>query len=715
MTLLEKKEESIILHFPSLVSMGSVTENLARLNKWDQQYIEKIQNLYKLDDHDANHWMTIITKYLGHNEENAGDAVYFSQLLHQSIHSDRYYQFKIIEPKSILRIPQEDFKMISVATEIINTSKTVFGLERTFNLTLNITEEEQLSSVQDILSQVSAETNPTSRAVSIVNDDIQKDWNLSMTDMTEADTTEEEISLMVCDYYDGEQGRTCGAPLTEGQTKCEIHRRPEYNQPMMMVNYMREIEPGRAYHLMENLVVEIPKPNEDRQVCYATHVDGDTVSFLNSMQQLRKILKTTYEVHQDMKLKLKEVKSFDQAALAGAFPEADYSQAKWFATWMATKEKLNQKSLNLDEPWVNHLFKLTNKQGAHQGFLNIERPFEREINEEDNLNHWPQDYSKSILNMAIMNVQEKVPHLYMVQNEHSLPPFVNQQRDGNDGQLGLYESGKKHSERSQPMLGLFFNQNPLPYYNPDSNIRPDNRALVVIQVEMQVDHQLTPARWGKFIDRLNGVDTDKMGKISVQLQSVTLKDGLTIKNFQDLDTLARVIEKPDLQQSVLDAYLKQLNGSEMTPNGYVGHSTVERLGANLQGNKKNHRRAHLNAKERMDMKDMREADRRYAAASHFTYTMSSTPKNGLLFAVITEYLNENGCDVIFNSSTPTTWSTHLKFWCGGFQEISSEIMTHPALKGFREDFGLANPKLSDSPMLMEVLGKTDNIYTTTIK
>ena len=153
----------------------------------------------------------------------------------------------------------------------------------------------------------------------------------------------------------------------------------------------------------------------------------------------------------------------------------------------------------------------------------------RQIIEEEDLKHWPKEYSKSILNMAIMNAKEKVPHLYMIQNENSLPPFLNQQRDGHLGQTGLYESGKKHSERSQPVCGTFFNQEPIPYMNPNYDIRPDNSILVVIQVEMQVDCQITPARWGKFTDRLNTVDTDKMGKINVQLQSIVMKDGLTIK------------------------------------------------------------------------------------------------------------------------------------------------------------------------------------------
>ena len=64
MTLLEQKNASITLYFPALLSLGSVTQSLARQHNWDQQYIQKVQSLYKMEDHDASRWMLLITKYL---------------------------------------------------------------------------------------------------------------------------------------------------------------------------------------------------------------------------------------------------------------------------------------------------------------------------------------------------------------------------------------------------------------------------------------------------------------------------------------------------------------------------------------------------------------------------------------------------------------------------------------------------------------------------
>ena len=48
-----------------------------------------------------------------------------------------------------------------------------------------------------ILSQVSADTNNMSRVVSIINDETQRGWNLSMTDMEQEIQQDEEINLEV--------------------------------------------------------------------------------------------------------------------------------------------------------------------------------------------------------------------------------------------------------------------------------------------------------------------------------------------------------------------------------------------------------------------------------------------------------------------------------------------------------------------------------------
>ena len=64
----------------------------------------------------------------------------------------------------------------------------------------------------------------------------------------------------------------------------------------------------------------------------------------------------------------------------------------------------------------------------------------------------------------------------------------------------------------------------------------------------------------------------------------------------------------------------------------------------------------------------------------------------------------NNVDVMFVSSTPYTWSSHVRYWLGGFMQIDEEIMTHPILEDFRVDFGLDDPELSKNPTIMQILG-----------
>ena len=615
---------------------------------------------------------------------------------------DKYYNLpQKMDLADFLKISLDDIKMISLATDIIDMPQTVFGLEKAFVFTMNITDEETVSSVQDILSQVSAETNPTSRAVSIVNDDIQRDWNLSTTEIT---TDDESIDLQVCDYYDGNQGRLCGQPIAPGETKCPMHKKPEFNQPMIMINHMQEIDPGRAYHLMRNLLVEIPIQNEDLQVCYANCVEGDTGAFMDSVERFRKVLKGSFEVYQNNNGR-DHFQLFDSTPLMRLFPELTYSEAKWYSTYRSVKEMLTQKHLCIETPWVQHLFTVTKKQGANQGYINIERPHENEIAQWENITYWPQQYSRSILDHKIFQAKEKVPHLYMIQNPHGLPPFMNKQRDGNLSQTGQYEKGFKHSERSQPVCGIFHNLRALPFENPDHNVMPDNKILVVIQAEMQVDCQMDANRWGTFNDRINTVDTDKVNKIQMQLQSITYKDGITVKNFNNLDALARAINDPSLKQEELDRFLKQVNGSELSESGFIANTNVERFANQLRSNKKNHTKAYRNAKTRLDEKDMRETNRQYAAASHLSYVMSSTPKTTMNMIKLIKYGDKHNIDFLFLSSSPMTWSTHLRWIQGGFMQIQTEVMKHPALEDFRKDFGLDDPKLPDNPTIMDILGK----------
>ena len=98
---------------------------------------------------------------------------------------------------------------------------------------------------------------------------------------------DESLVLTVCQYYDGEESRACGTIIGPGETRCAIHNTPDYNQPMEMIKNMKEIEPGRAFSIMKDVIMEVPRPKKDNHATYANSYNGDTKSFMNSFTKER--------------------------------------------------------------------------------------------------------------------------------------------------------------------------------------------------------------------------------------------------------------------------------------------------------------------------------------------------------------------------------------------------------------------------------------------
>lgn len=94
-----------------------------------------------------------------------------------------------------------------------------------------------------------------------------------------------------------------------------------------------------------------------------------------------------------------------------------------------------------------------------------------------------------------------------------------------------------------------------------------------------------------------------------------------IQSFNDVDTLAREIDEPGLTQHKIEEMLKQIDGSILTENKYIGHSQYTDFKRAIKGNHKNHTKAHRNAKARADQRDMDETDTKFIAACHFHYEM----------------------------------------------------------------------------------------------
>ena len=380
-----------------------------------------------------------------------------------------------------------------------------------------------MSTVEEIMSQIASESNNTSRAVSIVNDETQRGWNLSATEIDQLSSADESIILEVCEYFDGQQERVCGGPVEPGKSRCPEHERPEFDQPMQMIKQMKKIEPGRAFTLVKGLMVEVPKPKSNPQSKYANSMNGDTKAYHHSLTNLRKLLRIAYEVYPGQGVN-DEFHNFDARPFMTAFEEVQYSETRWYAIYQSLKETLMHKSLDLNLPWVDYAFVLANKTGRIQGYIDIDREVEQLMAREDGTTYWNEPYSKTILDNQIFRpeVREKVPGLYLTRNRNCILPYLNNQTDGEHSQTGKYEKGYYQSPFSQPIMGIFHDQRALQYENPDDDTAVSMKALVKIQVEQDFYPTKNKER-GKFHEKLCLTSTDKVDKYKVQMMSITRK------------------------------------------------------------------------------------------------------------------------------------------------------------------------------------------------
>ena len=155
--LLDQEAQSILIHFDSLLALGSLTDNLARLYKWDEDYIERVQTLFKMDDYDAQTWMAPFNKYLEAKHDYKNAAAYFKILLNDVIKPDQKFNLKRVNISSMpsrLQIRQDDLKMMTLRMDLIHVPGTIHSLERTYSTSTQIVEDEQMSTVEEILRKI---------------------------------------------------------------------------------------------------------------------------------------------------------------------------------------------------------------------------------------------------------------------------------------------------------------------------------------------------------------------------------------------------------------------------------------------------------------------------------------------------------------------------------------------------------------------------------
>lgn len=151
--LMEQKAPNMLTHFTSIMSLGTVTESLARQHQWDMEYIHRVQALYKIEEHDAQKWMAPFNKYLERRQDFRGAAQLVKILLNDVIKPDPKFDLTKVQIPDLsdhLLIQADDLKMITLSTDILSIQGTIYQLERAFSTSTQISEDEQISTVEEV-------------------------------------------------------------------------------------------------------------------------------------------------------------------------------------------------------------------------------------------------------------------------------------------------------------------------------------------------------------------------------------------------------------------------------------------------------------------------------------------------------------------------------------------------------------------------------------
>ena len=510
-----------------------------------------------------------LNTYLKKRGVHNGASNYFRIVLNNAIDPDQTYNLQQIQIPGLgeeLKLDNEDIKIMALAASISNEKK---NKDHSQNEAIESNpEQKQRVALENILSKASADATNISKATTVINDEAQKNWNTPIVDIDLKDTStgNEAITQNICRYYDGEESRTCETTIESGKTRCAIHNAVYHKQPMQMLKNMQEIEPGRAFSIMKNIIMEAPNEKRNIQATYANSYNGDTKAFMNSFTKLRKLMEISFQAFPGLD-EPDTFKTFNAQPFIQEFQEVNFSEVKWFAVYQSVKEALKAKNLHLNMPWINYAYMLAEKQGRVQGYINMDRNEDRMMAREDRVIRWEQPYSQSFLDPAIFRPEalEKAPALYLTNNKYKLHSYLNHQTDGHQSQTGKYEKGFLQSENSQPIFGIFHDQRPLMYENPNSETVITKKALVMIQVEMETA-PLIHKDVGRFHDRLNMTASDKIERIKVQLKSIEAQIDDDIKSFKDLNSLAREINEPNLKHEELEKMLRKVLHSRKNMN-----------------------------------------------------------------------------------------------------------------------------------------------------
>ena len=379
-----------------VIIVGTITNKLAEIFKWDEQIVQVMQNEIKaqngnvLDRGLIRSFFEFPEKFRPSNFETSNQMM--------AMKNGRYYKL-MVAPTSKVQM-QEALWTGQVTTQEIVLSQEMFN-PKDSDLAVIISELGDLHLISVESSEEGNQgmdfvSNPMShfselecfkRAEQNIEDDPELKLKLEQMEKNLQSSnkwTEEQLTTQfrlsnvalfrfetgACVGYDWKLQKFCEDPVAPNSSWCLKHA--QEGNDLKMIREMGTLATKEGILLMKDVTrVKIGPEQLDKVVEYAPSLEGAAPAFRHSTENLEKMLEACFETS---KLEGSEEKQyFDDKEFRKRFPNAKFiSTDRWRHAYRAMKETMMAYAFDLKTNWTRNIPFLLGKLGAYQGWVNAD-------------------------------------------------------------------------------------------------------------------------------------------------------------------------------------------------------------------------------------------------------------------------------------------------------------------------------------------------------
>jgi len=407
-----------------------------------------------------------------------------------------------------------------------------------------------------------------------------------------------------CTKFLAEKRIWCGAKAFKDTDRCLKHR----NTDSEMINDLKkakEMERTKKVVVCRDVFRTVAgKKITNKYSRYCPSIEGAVPAFHHSTNNLRKMLKAGFEIHQKM---THHALGFFSEPFKIEFPNSEKTDQKWLHSFNALKETLRSYNFDLSKDWTTNLEFLLPYVGAYQAWMDPKmtvpdglfqnglldkkhQPFVNDLYTEDGKKEPPiapaMNFRSDLNGLNTPSLDGNVTDIESMSSFQPNKSWTAEQKK----QAILHPTTSKPA----PVMGELNNLIPPMYLDHDPNLKSVFETVVYVQAELRANPQLQrnkDAR-GTAYDPRNDAGWHRRCDITqYQVLNIVRKEDDVHFPVKSLDEL-KLVDQNDqlLTQEYLDEMIDFLNGdkfipgTEMSARNTVSHMTKgqERITENVE-------------------------------------------------------------------------------------------------------------------------------------